>query len=87
MNFWIQLFKLAINRKNTREDYFKLQGFQANRVIKDVYKILPLKVSASVIDYGCGSGGYSYVLARQFKEVVEVDLFYSPVTRKIYKIK
>jgi len=86
MNFWIQLFKLAINRKKTREDYFEFQEFQANHVIRDIKKILPLSASASVIDYGCGNGGYSYVLAREFKDVVCVDYFIDPVREKFTKI-
>lgn len=86
MNFWIQLFTLAIHRKNTIEDYFKFQEFRANRVIRDVKKILPLSVSASVIGYGCGIGGYSYVLAREFKEVVCVDYFIHPVREKFTKV-
>ena len=36
MNFWIQLFELAIHRRNTREDYSEFQEFQANRVIHDI---------------------------------------------------
>jgi trans-aconitate methyltransferase len=54
--------------------------------MKDVNKILPLNTSASVIDYGCGSGGYSYVLAQQFKEVVGVDYFIYTLRRKFIKL-
>jgi len=86
VNFWIQLFKLAIHRKSSRENYFKFQAFQANRVIKDVIKIIPLDTRASVIDYGCGSGGYTNALAHQFKEVVGVDYFIQPLREKIIKL-
>ena len=86
MNFWIQLIKLAIHRRKTKEDYSEFQEFQSNRVIKDIKKILPLSASASAIDYGCGIGGYSYVLAREFKDVVCVDYFIHPVREKFTKI-
>jgi len=81
MSFLIQLFRLAIHRRKDKEDYFRFQKLQASHVIATLKEILGLDSNISIIDFGCGRGGYSYILAKEFKEVVAVDFFCDPVRK------
>ena len=71
--FFIQLLRLAINRFRSHDDYFMLQKHQAVGVLADINKIFNLSGVFTVIDYGCGDSGFSYVLAENFEKVFAVD--------------
>jgi len=77
IKFWIKLIKLYLNRKN---DYIEFQRFQAENIIKHLKKKLKLKDNSYVVDYGCGKGGYSSVLANHFQKVRAVDYYCNPAS-------
>ncbi|HSA05953.1 MAG TPA: methyltransferase domain-containing protein [Candidatus Gastranaerophilales bacterium] len=67
-----------INLYNKRgQNYFIFQKFQAENIIKTLKNKLNLTCNSTVIDYGCGYGGYSSVLADYFQQVKAVDYYSS----------
>ena len=85
MIFLLELFKLAMKRKKSSDDYFSFQAFQAERVIARVKNLLNIGPNASVIDYGCGHGGYAYILAKKFKDVLAIDYCVDLVDKRVKK--
>jgi ubiquinone/menaquinone biosynthesis C-methylase UbiE len=74
MNF-IELFRMAKNRFKSDNDYVAFQQFQATEIIKDIEKILKVEKTSFVIDWGCGSGGYTSVFSKIFREVKGIDFY------------
>jgi len=71
--FFLKLFKLAIKRNLSFQDYYAFQSYQAIRVVNFLMKS-HLKISfKSALDFGCGYGAYSNGLSSYFKKVVAVD--------------
>ena len=68
-----ELIKLARKSFNSGEDYMKFQKLQARWIIEDLSRIVEFK-GKTVLDVGCGYGGYSLELAKVAKIVVALDL-------------
>lgn len=82
MTFLLRLFSLALRRKRSKDDYFEFQQYQARHVVARAKEILNLCPDASVIDYGCGKAGYSFVLGTEFRRVLAVDYYVDPVRER-----
>jgi len=76
----IKLFVLTIRRKNSDEDYFLFQKYQASIVVENIINTFKCNNSMTVMDYGCGQGGYSKVLTKYFNKVVAIDYHILPVS-------
>lgn len=83
LKLWGQCFKLFVKRTRSTEDYVAFQKFQAEQIVHKAQQVFDLPRSATVLDYGCGGGGYSVIFARYFHDVVGVDLFQAPLSQNI----
>ncbi len=84
---WFKLYDLAKNRGKSDDDYLRFQKYQASEVLKDINKYLAVKKDSFVIDWGCGKGGYSCVLARKYSRVKGVDFYVTPMKNKKLKFE
>lgn len=75
----VRLFLLTLKRKNSVENYLTFQEYQAEYIIKELVHSFTLDRSMTIIDYGCGIGGYTKFLAQYFKHVVAVDYHVKPL--------
>ncbi len=78
----IKLYKLTRDRKKNTRSYIAFQEYQASEVVKDLNKYLKVKKDAFVIDWGCGKGGYSHILAKNYSKVVGIDFYVKPYKNK-----
>lgn len=84
---WIKFYFLARKRLNSNNEYIKFQKYQAGEVIKDIDKILKIPKKSFVIDWGCGNGGYTKVLAKKYKQVLGIDFFVKPKKERNLKFE
>lgn len=75
----VKLIKLTMRRKISDEDYFKFQEYQASHVVNEVIKQFNCNIDMTVIDYGCGKGGYTKILSSRFKKVIAIDYHVVPI--------
>jgi cyclopropane fatty-acyl-phospholipid synthase-like methyltransferase len=83
----LKLIKLFLNRTKSNENYFAFQEYQAEEILKYCIKFLKLNKNNTVMDYGCGNGGWSRVMARYFNEVVSVDYYAENAFEKLKNYK
>lgn len=85
-NFYLELYRLAKNRQRSKADYYKFQQHQAEGVHKDIKAIFDLPTQTSMIDLGCGNGGYTESFGKYYDTVVGVDYFVEPPNDKSQNI-
>ncbi len=75
MNFndFREFYSLVKKRLDSEKDYIKFQRFQAKNVIKDIRKKVNLK-GLSMLDIGCGRGGYTQEFQKAGARVVSLDI-------------
>lgn len=69
---WWRFLCLAARRKRSSFHYIQFQQYQARHIIKEIKKRIPL-AHATMLELGCGHGGYSAVLAQHTKKLVIAD--------------
>jgi SAM-dependent methyltransferase len=72
--FLAELLTLARRRTRSRADYFAFQRHQALRVVRSIEAVLKPECRGTAVDLGCGTGGYTSVLAGRWGSVIGVDL-------------
>jgi SAM-dependent methyltransferase len=71
---YLQLIQLSRRRKNSPEDYFHFQRFQAQLLVEFLrHQDIPFR-NRLLLDLGCGLGGYGDVLQEYGTDVVALDL-------------
>ena len=71
--FYSDLTKVSAKRFRSFGDHINFQRFQANAVLEDLQSVFDIDENQLIMDFGCGTGGYSVVFSEVFKEVVAVD--------------
>jgi SAM-dependent methyltransferase len=82
----LKFIKLASQRRNSIETYFEFQRFQAQNLIKELYKY-GLSNATKILDIGSGIGGYIYELAKTFPNAIIFALDLNPLEFTINKTK
>jgi cyclopropane fatty-acyl-phospholipid synthase-like methyltransferase len=78
MRDMVRLGRLYLRRIKSEQHYYEFQEFQARRVVETMLETVPVTPAMTVMDYGCGTGGYAHVLAERCRNVVAVDYFVGP---------
>lgn len=79
--FLIEFFLLSRKRFRSQEDNFNFQRKQAEGVYQDLKEIFHVPKDSFVIDFGCGTGGYTNFFGEKFTEVLGVDYFTDPINK------
>lgn len=70
---WIDLLHFARRRFRSPDEYQKFQVYQGKLVINHLEELGFSFLGLKVLDLGCGSGGYSYVMSKAGAEVISLD--------------
>lgn len=73
MNRLISLIKYARHRLDSPEAYMRFQEFQASNIYDDIQWYLKLYPEITVLDYGCGLGGYTEFFKTKYRKVIGID--------------
>ena len=75
---WIQFYKLARARHNSRKDYQQFQYFQGTILVRYLKDYNVALVNKQALDLGSGIGGYSKALQEAGSTVIACDRYYRP---------
>lgn len=76
LNEYIYLYKLFKLRLKSPDEYRKMQSFQAKLLIRYLRSRGVEVAHRTILDLGCGLGGYSIEIANYAQIVVGIDLLY-----------
>lgn len=71
---WITLLRLARHRLRSNDDYVRFQAYQGRLILTYLKEQGVAIENTTVLDLGCGYGGYSQAISRAGGQVISVDL-------------
>ncbi len=80
-----EFLQLSMKRKDSVDNYFEFQRFQAKLLIKDLEN--DIHQAKRILDIGSGIGGYIFELSEQFPEKIIISLDKNPLEYAVKKTK
>jgi SAM-dependent methyltransferase len=71
---WITLLRLARQRFRSDADYRRFQSYQGRLIVDYLLEAGVRIANTTVLDLGCGKGGYGYAMTNAGAHVISIDL-------------